>query len=377
MSLESRAKLPSVGGPPALRLVGGLFVLLLASTLLSALVSFVVRAAAERLPIVLDPRLVGAVVYASVAAVALAALAAAARRTGVLGVDLERHELVQLGGALGLVLLLGSYWLHGVVSLPAVPRDVIAPLLSASVAMGLPAIVYARTRRIELPLAVPDRKVAAGTALAAGVVAAGWLAVSAVTVDPSPVFPGEVFGAQVSAATIVWRAVYPGVLVGFGMGALYHGAVQTALREHAGPAGAVAAVSALIGGTLWATGEVLRGGDAVTTTATAAAVVVLSLVVALVAASAGRWLLGARSLDDAQTAVLAAATGVLFVGLPLVATTPIRGYPVEFVASVWGFGLAAAVAAVGYERSRSLWVPTLAFAVYLTLADWQFVALVA
>lgn len=377
MALRSRARLPAVGGPPTLRLFGGLFALLVASTLLSMLVPVVVRAAAERLPVALDPQLVGAVVYAILGATGLATVFVVGQRSGRFAAGLERHELVQLGGALGLVLLLGSYWLHGVASLPAVPGDVIAPLLAAVVAMAAPAVVFARTRRIDLPFAAPDRRLAAGTALAAGLVAAGWLAAVAATIDTSPVFPGGTFGPQVTAASLFWQVVYPGVLVGVGMGILYHGAVQAALRAYGGPAGAVAAVPALIGGTAWASAELLRGAGAAATIASAAAVVGLSLVAALVAASAGRWLLGSRSVEDDRTALIAATTGVLLVLLPAIAAMPVRGYPVEFLASIGGFALVAAVAAVGYERGRSIWLPGLAFGVYLTLVDWQFVALVA
>jgi hypothetical protein len=63
------------------------------------------------------------------------------------------------------------------------------------------------------------------------------------------------------------------------------------------------------------------------------------------------------------------AVDVAVVVLPLLGLAVTRASMAPLVASGDSFAVAAAVAAVGYERSRSAWVPALAFGTYLILVS--------
>lgn len=68
---------------------------------------------------------------------------------------------------------------------------------------------------------------------------------------------------------------------------------------------------------------------------------------------------GPTATDDAGAVVgLVVAVG------PLVALTPTAHAEVGSVLSSLGFGLVAALATVGYQRTRSVWVPALLFAIH-------------
>ncbi|NHN45990.1 hypothetical protein G9464_00065 [Halostella sp. JP-L12] len=370
-TLAARGALP-------VREYGALFLLLLASMLLETAAAASVGALRDLMPVPLDPRLVGAAVYASLGVATLAAAYAAVRRLRDSADGLERHELVQIGGATALFLLVVGYVLHGAMDLPALPGDVVTSLLRGAVAMALPAFVYAEARGFDVRAGVPDPSavfLAGATALSSALAGLGVIAVFAATADPLLVsLDRGVAPSSIPASVLLWRVVVPGALVGAGSGVLYHGAVQESLRECAGPPVAVAVVAALVGVTTWVSGEIGRttavatsatgAGSALTT---AAAVLLVSLPAAFLVGRGVRRL--PRVVDVEVTPLVAAAVAVLVVGVAVLGASVVRSYPEAFVANVVGLTVVAAAAGVGYERSRSVWVPAAGFASYLIVVD--------
>jgi hypothetical protein len=370
-----RLRRRAAGGPrPAAREYGLLFAAVLGALLLQPLTAWGVDAATEWLPRVLDPQLVGGVVYAALGTALLAGGYAVARSLGR-APRLAADERVSLGGVAALILFVAAYRLHEDPTVPTVPEGVTTALLGGG-AFALVAVGYARLLGTDLRLGPPGRErlgLAAGVALVAGLAGVGWVFAAATwTRTPLVVTLGG-GGAPAFPVEALHRVVASGVLVGGGMALLYNGAIQERLRGRLGPAGAAAAATTLAGASFV---ELLpsRGTDPVSVVAGTVATLLLALLVAAVAA----WTVGAlRRVDGSEpTPLVGAAVGVAAVVLPLVVLVPLQ-------AAAWRTFLypappvVAAAAAVGYERSRSAWVPVLAFVVYLVVADWAVVTYVS
>jgi hypothetical protein len=374
MSIRTFQRLGADDRRPAAREYALLVVAVLAALLVQTLVGWAVDAAAEWLPQLLDPQLVGGAVYAGLGTLLLAGGYAVARSLGR-APRLDADERVSLAGVTALVLFVAAYRLHGSTTVAVVPEGITRALLGGG-GLALIAVGYTRLLDTDLRLAGPDREtlpLAAGVALVAGLAGVGWvLAAATWTETPllvtlgggsAPAFPVEALG----------RVVVSGVLVGAGTALLYNGAIQERLRGRLGPAGAAAAATTLAGASFV---ELLpsRGTDPVSVVAGTVATLLLALLVAAVAA----WTVGAlRRVDGSEpTPLVGAAVGVAAVVLPLVVLVPLQ-------AAAWRTFLypappvVAAAAAVGYERSRSAWVPVLAFVVYLVVADWAVVTYVS
>lgn len=375
-----RSRTASDGVAP--REYGTVLLLLLASALLQSLATASVEAIAAWAPTAFGPQAVGAVVYATLGFAALAAAFLVWRDRTPPSEQTEGHDLLTLAGATAAFLLVGAYALHRVADLPTFPGGVITALLRGGLAMGLLAVAYASARGIDLRTALPDSDespVVTGTVAASTLAALAWLATFVYWVDLGPVVAtagdgsaAVAFGGparpQLSIGTLVWDVAAPAGLVGAGTAALYNGAVQEVLRDRAGPAGAVAAVTALAAVNSASVG-ISRSPDAVTTIATAAAVVVLSVVIAAVAVEASR-LLG-RSLGTEPSLFTAGLIGVGAAVLPVLGTVAAGLAPVSALLAGGSLAAVGAVACVGYERTRSIWVPALAFATYLFLTNGE------
>jgi len=356
-------KLPVVRDSPVARAYGSLFALLFASQVLEFLFVGGVAFVSQLVPNVLDPQVAGAVVYAVLGMAAFAGMYGVVRTRRPQKARAERHEVTQIGGVTAMLLLVAAYLLHGVTDVPVFPGQVLTSLLVASVAMGVPAFAYAKACEFDVHLDFPGRDAVPLAGVILTLSAITGLAQFAVAVAPgNPLLTDGVvgrFGPQLSAGLLAWRVVVPGVCVGLGMGLLYNGAVQERLREWLGPAGATAAVTALVGVLEWA---FVAGGltpSAVGVVGALAAVVLLSLLGAAVAVRSVR--LGARRLDGEVTPVVAASVGVAVVAVPhavLVGIDPSwAGLAVGGLAAT----VVVAIASVAYERSRSVWIPVLAF----------------
>lgn len=359
--------------PPA-REYGVLFVAVLASLLLQALVGWGVGAAAERLPQLLDPQLVGSVVYASLGTLLLGVAYAAGRSLGRVP-RFERDGYVSLAGVTALVLVVAAYRLHGSTTAPVVPRGMTTALLTSG-ALALVAVGYARLRDIGLRLAAPGRdtlELAGGVVLVAGLAGVGWVLAAATWADtPLVLTVGDATAPSVPVDAL-GRVVLGGVLVGGGTALLYNGAIQEGLRDRLGPAGATAATTALVGGSFVELRPLPRT-DPLSVVAGTGVVVLLALLAAAVAAWVVRNL--PRTVDTEPKPVVAAAVGAGVVVLPLVVLVPLQSAAWRTVLYA-AVPVVAAAAAVGYERSRSVWIPALAFVTYFVVADWAVVASVA
>lgn len=374
MALQTLQQVAPDDRRPPVREYGVLFVAVLVSLLLQALVGWSVDAAAEWLPRVLGPQLVGAVVYASLGTVALATMYGVARRLGR-APRLGLEDRVSLVGVAALVLFVAAYRLHGGATVPVVPDGVVTALLSGGV-LVLVAVGYARLQEVDLRLEAPDREplpVAGGVVLVAGLAGIGWVLAAATRVDTPLVL--TLGGATAPALPVdaLGRMVLDGILVGTGTALLYNGAIQERLRDRLGPAGAVAAATALVGGSFVEL-RPFAPTDASSVVAGTTVVVLLALLAAAVATRTVRAL--PRVVGIEPTPLAGATVGAAAVVLPLAVLVPLQSpawWTVLYVATP----VVAAAAAVGYERSRSVWIPALGFVAYFLVADWAVVTYVA
>ncbi|WP_226011232.1 hypothetical protein [Halomicrobium salinisoli] len=376
---------PSLRGSPSVREYGAVFLLLLASGVAQRLVTGAVAWVSDRTPVLLDPNLVGTVVYTGLALTALAAVYVAVRRLRPSVDPLERDELLAVGGTAAFFLGIAAYRVHGAADLPVFPGSVVSSLLQGGVAMGALALGYARLRGIEVPLSLPDRdaRPVLGAAVLAAVLAGLAWVVTLVLTSPwirdvasvDPVFSGFFAARQPSVGSLLLDSALPGVFVGFGTALLYNGAVQGGLRGRAGRLDSLAAVTALVGTFQWTLVPIGRLTGVTAPVALTAGAAAVSVVVAALTARAVRAL--RRSYGVAVTPALAATAGVLAVVGPPAVLAVALSYPASGLAYVGAFTAVTAVAAVGYERSRSAWVPAAAFATFLAVANRDVALLLA
>lgn len=356
-----------------------LVLLLLASMLLSRLAV----PGADRLVDLTDEtfgaQLLGATVYTILGLTALVGAALAVSRRRDAGDDIDPAGLVQFVGAMGLVLFVASYVLHGAVRLAVYPTDVVHALLIGGLGMALPGVVYARARGIDLRLAVPSAEtrplslvvgqVSLVVALAAALTYASLQGFHTIPAgDDSGILP-------LTAGTLLWTVLVPGVLVGVGTAILYHGAIQEWLTDRVGSIGAVPAVTALIGEGTWAPvarryvldAGPTRPGFGLEAVAVGVVDVVVAVVAAVIAVEAVAVL--SRVIESADSPLGGATVGIFVAVGPLLVLTAIGLFEATAAVGGAGFAAIAAIAAAGYEKTRSVWVPALAFSIYEIALD--------
>lgn len=366
---------------PPIRVYGTVLALLAVVAFASTLVQPILEVVAERAVEVFDRQLVGTVVYGTAGLATVAAVGFALDRRGPPEYRVDRHVFVQVVGAVGLICYVGAYVLHGSVRLTPFPVDVVSAVLSAVVAMALLALAVAARRDVDVEFAVPDGD-ARPLIVLAGLVALalGWASVVAHTYtggrwDMAPVLE---FGPRaLTVGTVLGEVLVPAVFVGVATAILYMAVIQPLLAEHLGATGAVAAVTAIIVARTWTIGLVSAGlmwagladGPTVTrsieSTARFAASGVVGECLAVLVGALAAAVLARVTAGVGRTVALEHAAGVGF----LVATVPIAAlsiWPFEIGALVGSlfFGVVAALAAVWYERSGSVWVPTAALVAY-------------
>lgn len=373
LSLSSENRAPA---SRATHVYGSLILVVLASELLGFLLAGGVAAVDARVPDALDPQLAGAVVYAALGLVALGVgLVAVRRLRRSAGERLEGHDVVQLGGVAAMLLLVFGYVLHGAADLPVFPGDVVSALLNGGVAMGVLGFLYASAWEVDVRLAVPDRDalpLAGATVLACAVTVIGQYAVLAATGDlaRNAALAWE-FGPRLSAGRFIWSVLLPGAFVGVGTAVLYNAAIQEVLRDYVGPAEAVAAVTALAGAIAWATTLMGLAASPVGSAAALASTVVLSVLAALLAARGVRFV--TRTGAVTRTPVVAGAFGVFVLAFPLAGVAAFQSLAAGFVVTGVASAVVAGVAGVAYERSRSVWLPALAFTSHQVLGNYDLV----
>lgn len=273
----------------------------------------------------------------------------------------RRRTLLGYGGAAGVSLVVFAYLLHRSLTLPVFPRELLVAVSNGLFVMGLLTVRYTRARGIDLPLSVPDRTdwpTAVGTSLLAAILALGgtYLYVQTTETTPQMRFDRAAMGG-------VWpvELALNSVFLGVGLALLFHGVVQTALRDRLGTAAGVTATAALAG----FPPIVSRALDVLSwelRTLPAAGLgiadnyMVVMITLALVQAS---WYLSHRAGVE-LTPVLGATAAVVAVALVSLAIEE-----PAIVPGTVGWATVAALTTVGFERSRSVWIPTAAYISYL------------
>lgn len=281
---------------------------------------------------------------------------------------IEPHEFLTLAGSLCFLVVVGTFWIQGRVGVVSVPEAVFGAVLRPALAFGLPALVFARLRGGRLRLALPDREAMNPMSWAVVLAAVvGLLHVGVLGQISDPVVTGPFLG-SVALRSVLLESLLPSLLIGLGFGVVFNSAVQEALRSRLGLAGAITAVTALVGTTAVAIPALLRPSDVVWRAGIVAGVALLAVLFGRLAALAAR--LGSRRATVDLTPTVAAASGVAAVGLLGAA---LAVYDLDYggvVLSATALALVAGIACVTYERARSVWVPGVAFATYLILTSW-------
>lgn len=257
-------------------------------------------------------------------------------------------------------------------SITPIVVDLVGPVTMVVLALG-----YIQYRDVSLRIAVPDSE---RFPAAIGVTSVAVLAGGAVLVGIGPartdVF-GSFFQPRIGPVGILRSVVVTGILGGVGYAFLYNAAIQGRLRFVTHPAHAVAAVTALFAVRAWASIEIdsllvsRRGPMTSTPLAPWLGRAIGATVVGVVAA----WLV-ARGIATFQsrlagtvTTVRAGAAVVGVVSIALILATAVRGYSAVVVSRIVSIMAVAAVASIGYERTRSVWVPGLAFGTYFLIVN--------
>lgn len=356
---------------------GLLAALLVALTVSQHLVSELAGAVADLYPYRVGPRVFGTVVYAAVG-VTLAGIGYLAYREARDEPRLDLGERVRVALALGLLSVVGLYAALGAADAAAIApgRYLLGALLVSVAGMGLPAVAYLRVRGERLRIEPPDRSalptVGGAVLIPLLVAVALWAAAKFVSGPSSRWLLGPQYAGSASIWSVVSRAIVGSAFGAFGTAVAFNGAVQETLRDHAGPTGAVAGVTVLVAVYRWAFVRLPRVEGVASL---GRVVVAAALVAALAALAVEVWrALGAAAFGvtalDAGGSVAAAGFGVvaaalLVVGAGLTLDPP--GGP--FVGHALGHAVTVGVAAVAYERTRSVWVPVAALAAFSVAFD--------
>jgi len=266
------------------------------------------------------------------------------------------------------VALLGHLRLGSLVTSNRVSTLVLPAVLVYGVGIALAAGCYARIRTVEIPFGIPTRD---DWPVAVSAVLAGPLLVTAGAVIGSAAFDTSVsamvqlrYGPDARLSSLVLSSFVPALLEGLGYGLLFFGVVHERLREATTPRHALVLTPVVVG-FFWEMQENVRHDllDPITL----AHFAVLVVVSVGFGASLGL-LYRATVRDSVGQLVRAAYVPVFGVGL-LGAVGVISGFDFPLVL-LDGLRLGAfAIAAYGYERTRSIWVPILVVAVFLAAVD--------
>jgi hypothetical protein len=367
MSLRSPLKFDADTDETLFDLFKSLFLLLLAVGLLRTFNIETLLTASNVMRPIPDPTLVGAVVYAGVGVVLFGVGVALLRHRQPPERRFPRRVPAGLVGvaAAGLVGL--AYALHRSVDLPAFPRELLIATTNGLVVMGLGAIGYARLRDIAIPVSVPDRAHWASVLVTVGlsaVTALGGTYMYMRTVETIPTFRFD--RAAMAGVWPVELALY-GVFMGLGLGLLFNGAIQTALRDRLGPAGAVTAAAAITGFPLLVGRALTGSGSELGTLSLAALVTVENFMLVVVAFGIvhGAWVLS-RRVGVELSPVRGVVAVILVTGL---ASLAVEQPP--FVALTVSWMVVAGLGTLAFERTKSVWVPVAAYASYEIFATME------
>lgn len=342
---------------------GLLAVLLLVLTLAQWFLGTLAGELSDLTPFHVTPQVFGTVVYAVVGAT-VAGIGYLAYREWRDEPRLDPVEGLRLALACGALFVVAVYVALGNASHLAPGRTLLGSFLVSVVGMGLVAVAYLRLRGAELRIQPPGRAetatVGSAVLVALLLAAALWAVASLVPGIPAERIFGPRYTGSASLAAVVPRALVVSAFGAFGTALVFHGAVQETLREHAAPTGAVAGVTVLVGVYRWAVVGLPRIEGVASLGRLVAAVAVVALLTAL---AVRVW----RALGEGvpgDSPAVAAGFGVAVVALVVgsyLAFEPAGGVSVGYAL---GHTATVGVAAVAYERTRSVWVPVVALAAF-------------
>ncbi|WP_424018480.1 hypothetical protein ACOZ4N_03110 [Halorientalis pallida] len=359
---------------------GWLLAVLLGTLLSRTVVGGVVDRLDALPPRLLDPHLLGTVVYATAGTVVVVTLAAVFLRLAEPDVAIRPADTVRLPLLTWGVLAVGAYVLLGTVDIEPFPASVVELFFGTVVPMGLLAVAYARRRGVEISLSIPG--VAAGPILGPAIVlaaiAGGVPPFAASVLSGGFPGPGGFYFGPPPLTTLLVTAVLTPVLVGGAYGLLFNGVIQASLRERFGAVGAVAVVTALVATFRLAAVPFPFDGPlfVLTTVAAGAVLPVLAAVLAVEGiASVGAVSVEPEARELALVLGVTAAVVLIAVGafwalvLGALFGPDAISAALGIVLSAPAYLAVAAIASVSYERVRSVWVPAVVFAVFLAALD--------
>lgn len=367
-SLQLQSPLPH---RPIGQTYGLLFLVLFASLILWGLVTVSIKAIVNELLTTREPLFIGSLIYTLLGMAVLTVTYTISRRGREMKREFDQFELLHLGGVIGILLFACFYLLLSFTELPIFPDDMIAVILTGPVGMGGLALVYARLEAFDIQIAAPSRDAlphTIGTIVLAMIVGLIWViaVVSFDFIGPQFSFSGSTTP-ELSAGDVLLNTVLLGCMTGIGWGVLYNGAIQENLREVVGPEQAVGALIAIIG-ILWViAGIFFQTTDMIVMAGTAMAAVLLSLFAAMVAVWGIERVV--QILDVEHTLFLATSVSILVVTIVLLALSLLLTSSLGLILVGLSLSVVAALASLGYEYSRSVWVPALVFSAYFICSD--------
>jgi hypothetical protein len=274
------------------------------------------------------------------------------------------------------VLAVGAYVLLGATDVPPFPAAVVETFFGTVVPMGVIAVAYARRRGVRIRLSAQAAE--AGPVVGPAVVGAAVAGVTPVLLrrglSPGPQL--GVFAPDVPPlGTLLVTAVVVPSLVGAVYGLLFAGVVQEGLRDRFDPVRAVVVATALVGAYRLTAVPFPYGGpvlDGVVFVAGVAIPVLSAFLAVRAVAAVGPATTepGSRTLAIALTVTAGVVLALVGVFWSLVLAWV---FGLGAVEGIWGVLLTApvylvlaAIASVSYERVRTVWVPALVFAGFLS-----------
>ncbi|WEL20894.1 putative membrane protein [Halorhabdus sp. BNX81] len=282
-------------------------------------------------------------------------------------------DLLTIAGTIGAAAFVIAYLAIELIQQSVTP---IAVDLAGPATMGGLAVGYIQYRDVTVQRALPSSD-ALPTVLGVAVIAviAGGGVLFGVGTGRDMGF-AWFFEPRIGPIEILRSVVVTGVLGGVGYALLYNAAIQGRLAGVTGPAQAVAAVTVLLPVRAWARAKIssltVPGQRAMSSVPLAQSLgrAIAAVVVGVMAA----WLFArgvgiVQSRVERVTPLQSGIAAVAVVSIAAVLTTLVRGYPAVGALPIVTLAAVPAAAAIGYERTRSAWTPTLVFGVYLLLVD--------
>lgn len=354
------------GLPSSIVEYGLLFVLLIFLTVAELFLSSVVQVLGDVSPYYVAPRIYGTIVYSILGMAVLGIGYLAYCHSYDRDVRLDDSERLRLVLATFLLLIGVVYALVGTVNVSNTVTLLFGTFVTAILGIGV-SVVYLRVRDTDIRLGPPEGS------LSTVIVIAVLVPVSVVVILSLVIYQGTVNSSQwllhgqytrpISLVHLIQNTLFASVFTAFGASFLYYGAIQETLRKYSTPTGAIAGTTVLVGCFRWLTEQMLSIDGIALPFSVAAAVL---LVIIATAFAVRFWRTLALTVDNyISNVTIAAVFGVLLVALFVSGWYFLLGsLNPTFVGYTIGYTLVAAIAAVTYEHTRSIWVSVLAIGMF-------------